>query len=168
MVSSKKTHKKKAIFLDRDGVLIKERGDYTYLMKDVHINKGVIPFLQEMQKRKYLLIIISNQGGIPQGFFSMDDVEHIHEYITTLFSESGVSLTDIYYCPHHQKHGNCLCRKPDSLMIEKAISYHNIDAASSYMIGDTQRDIDAAIKAGVQPIKIEANENLKTILKKIT
>lgn len=167
MEINKKNNLHKAVFLDRDGVLIRERGEYTYKMVDVQINEGVVSFLQEITKRGYLAIVISNQGGIPQGIYNKLDVDKIHHFLNTYFLRHQITLTEIYYCPHHQKTGRCFCRKPDSMMIEKALHMHRIEAKKSYMIGDTQRDVDAAVKAGIHPIKIEANQNLLTIIKEI-
>jgi D-glycero-D-manno-heptose 1,7-bisphosphate phosphatase len=65
----------------------------------------------------------------------------------------------VFYCPHHPQTGNCLCRKPGSLLVEKALSKYKINPALSWFIGDKQRDMDAGMGAGVRGILIEPNEN---------
>lgn len=158
---------KKAVFFDRDGVINNERGDYTYLIEDFEINPGVINGMKTLQKAGYLLIAITNQGGIAKGIYTHKHVELINDFIFKELKKQGVEIQDIYYCPHHESTGNCLCRKPGSLLFEKAIALNEISAKNSFMIGDSDRDIIAAEKVGIKGIKIEPNENIEDICKKI-
>jgi len=157
----------KAIFFDRDGVINRERGDYTYKIKDFVINDGVIDTLKTLYDYGYLLIIISNQGGISKNIYSKNDVEKLHQYLLFELERHNINITEIYYCPHHSDNEKCLCRKPESLLFEKAIARYNINVSQSYMIGDSQRDIVAAEKVGIKGIKIEPNDDLRKILKLI-
>ena len=157
----------KAIFLDRDGVINEERGDYTWLLEDFRINPGVLEALRQWQADGYLLIIISNQGGVAKGIYAKKDVDYLHLHLERSLSNQGIRLTAIYYCPHHPHSGLCICRKPDSLLLEKACARFGIDPSVSYFIGDTQRDMDAAIKAGIHPVKINPNDPLTTVLARI-
>lgn len=157
---------KKAIFLDRDGVINVERG-YTHKLEDFVILPDLIEVLQLFQKKGYLLIVISNQSGIAKGLYKQSEVEVLHKYMTDEFTKNGIKLSEIYYCVHHPDVSNCICRKPDSLFVEKALARFNIDASGSYFIGDKERDTEAAEKAGVKGILIEANISLKTILNQI-
>src|SRR6056297_1027253 len=150
----------KAIFLDRDGVINKETGDYNYKPEDFIINEGVKEALQYFIDKNYLIIVITNQGGIGKGLYSKKDVEILHESLIKELSKEKITLTEIYYCPHHPSTSNCLCRKPDNILNEKALAKFNIDPATSYFIGDTDRDIQAAKKSGLSAIKIPANDNL--------
>jgi D-glycero-D-manno-heptose 1,7-bisphosphate phosphatase len=154
---------RKVIFLDRDGVINKERGEYTYKVTDFIINEGVINFLKSVQGIGFDLIIITNQGGISKGIYNKNDVCLVHDHMLTLFKKEGITILDIYYCPHHSDLEKCICRKPDSLMLEKAIARFNIDKSLSFMIGDSQRDIEAATKAGIKSFKIESNTNLNQL-----
>ncbi len=156
-----------AIFLDRDGVLIKERGDYTWLLEDVKINKNVPEALQQFSNVGFLLIVISNQAGIGKGLYTQQDADYIHLHIARNLAMSGITITEFYYCPHHPTTTKCLCRKPDSLLLEKAIARFNIDPKKSYFIGDADRDIEAGQKAGVASIKIEPNGDLLEVCKEI-
>ncbi|MEE4196896.1 MAG: HAD family hydrolase [Bacteroidales bacterium] len=157
----------KAVFFDRDGVINKERGEYTYLPKDFILNEGIIPSLNKLQEKGFLLIIISNQGGIAKELYTRGQVETVHQYLTDELKKHEIQLTEIYYCPHHAAFENCLCRKPKSLMLEKAIARFAIDTQQSYMIGDSERDIIAAEKVGLNTIKIEPNENIEKFVEKI-
>lgn len=154
----------KAVLLDRDGVINRERGDYTYRIEDLEVNPGVVEALRIFRDKGYKLIVITNQGGIAKGLYSREEMEALNKYLTDIMEQQGIELLDIYYCPHHPSHGNCICRKPDSLLLEKAIARYGLDASSSYFIGDTERDITAGTKAGVMTIRTEPNSNLLTIV----
>ena len=157
---------KKAVFLDRDGVINVERG-YTYRLEDFVILPDLIEVLQLLQKKEYLLIVVSNQSGVAKELYKQTDVEILHKFMVEEFTKNGIKLSEIYYCVHHPDVTKCICRKPDSLFVEKALARFDIDAKQSYFIGDTERDTEAAEKAGVKGILIEANISLKTILDQI-
>lgn len=159
--------KNKAVFLDRDGVLNRERDAYTWEIKDFEILPDVVPALQRLQKKGYKLVVITNQGGIGKGLFTFEDVENVHQYLRDYLGKEGITLDEIYYCFHHPLTGSCICRKPDSLLVEKAISRFNIDPAASYFIGDKERDIMAGEKMGVTGILIEQNTSLLEAIKQI-
>lgn len=154
----------RVVFLDRDGVVNVERGDYTWKIEDFTLTAGLIPFLKAIYKKGYLVIIISNQGGIGKGVCTMEDVEKAHQYLKRELAKHDLYLTDIYYCPHHPNTGKCLCRKPEPLLLEKAIARYQVDIQYSYFIGDTQRDIEAGEKVGVKTIRVEPNEDLNHYL----
>jgi D-glycero-D-manno-heptose 1,7-bisphosphate phosphatase len=153
----------KAVFLDRDGVINVERG-YTHKLEDFVILPDLIEVLQLLESKGYLLIVVSNQSGIAKGLYKQSDVEVLHAFMTKEFTKNGIKLSEIYYCVHHPDVSRCICRKPDSLFVEKALARFNIDPSKSYFIGDKERDTAAAEKAGVKGILIEANSSLKTIL----
>lgn len=145
-------HKTKCIFLDRDGVLNEELGDYLHRPEDLIIPEGVVEGLQLLKKAGYLLIVITNQAGIAKGLYNAEVVYTIHEKMQ---EASGNALDDIYFSPYHEAFsGKSLSRKPGSLLLEKAIAKYNIDLAQSWMIGDRARDMEAGYKAGVKTIHI--------------
>ncbi len=157
----------KAVFLDRDGVINDGTLYYTFKIEDFKLNEGVLDGLKILQKADYKLIIITNQGGVAKGIYSIDDVENIHQYMNQLLTNNGINIDAVYYCPHHSDISKCDCRKPGSLLFEKAIEKFDIDRSLSYMIGDSQRDIEAAQKADIKGIKINKNENILPWCKKI-
>ncbi|MCW3101721.1 MAG: histidinol-phosphate phosphatase family protein [Bacteroidetes bacterium] len=152
----------KAIFLDRDGVINTERG-YTHRLADFVILPDLYENLKLYLKKGYLLIVISNQSGIAKGLYTQAEVEVIHSFLTNELVKNGIQLSEIYYCVHHPDVSRCICRKPDSLFVEKALARFNIDPSKSYFIGDKDRDVEAAEKAGVKGILIEANSPLRLI-----
>lgn len=159
---------KKAVFLDRDGVLNKELGDYVCHFKDFEVlTHNFVPLL-ELQKRGYLLIVITNQGGLAKGWYSDETLTQMHEHLREIYAANGINLTEIYYCNHHPVYtSNCLCRKPGSLMLEKAIARFNIDPTKSYFIGDRERDVIAGEAAGVKGILINSDQPISEVMSQI-
>jgi len=151
----------KAIFLDRDGV-INSNANHYYVFKssDFTLNPNVIETLKSFIKKGFLLIIISNQGGVSKAKYTKADIKKLDDYMISLFAKSNIQILESYYCPHHSSIEKCICRKPNSLMIEKAVARFNISISDSYMIGDSDRDIEAANKLEIKGIKVEANKNL--------
>jgi len=157
----------KAIFLDRDGVINHDPGDYTYALSEFHILPTVMDTLKRLQEEGFLLILITNQGGIAKGLYSHEVVNEIHDYFLNECANQGITISDIFYSPHHPDFGESLSRKPGSLMIERACAKHGIDPKSSWMIGDKQRDLVAGEAAGVRGILLPVNGNLSTVLPNI-
>ena len=141
----------KCVFLDRDGVLNRERGEYTYKLDDFEVLAGVPEALRLLKDNGYLLIVVTNQAGIAKQLYKKEDVLACHNKL----QDSCQSLVDaIYYAPGHPNYSESLSRKPDSLMLERAIAKYNIDPAQSWMVGDSLRDIEAAEKVGVNSILV--------------
>jgi D-glycero-D-manno-heptose 1,7-bisphosphate phosphatase len=153
----------KAIFLDRDGVINRERG-FTFRLEDFEILPGLIDSLKEFRRRGFLIIVVSNQSGIAKGLYTQADVEILHLFLNETLEKEQLAFDEIYYCMHHPDISRCICRKPDSLFIEKALARFNISPALSYFIGDKKRDVEAAQKAGVMGILIEPNTPLTELM----
>ena len=147
----------KALFLDRDGIINKERGDYTWRKEDFEFTEGLTGFLKRALEKNYVLIVVTNQGGIEKGLYSMADVEGLHLWMTNELKKEGIDILDIYYCPHHDKFQRCLCRKPGSLLLEKATAIYSIDKENSLMIGDRRRDVEAAERIGIKGMIVDSN-----------
>jgi len=155
----------KAIFLDRDGVINRKGGPYyIYFIEDFILNEGVPEALKYFADKGYLLIIITNQGGIAKGIYTEEQLQEVHKYMTDLLKMYGVNISGIYYCPHHPDVSPCDCRKPGTLLFEKAIKDFNIDPSSSWMIGDSDIDILAADKMGIKGILIPENGNMMELI----
>ncbi|MBS2097898.1 D-glycero-alpha-D-manno-heptose-1,7-bisphosphate 7-phosphatase [Carboxylicivirga linearis] len=159
----------KAVFIDRDGVINNDEGHYyIYKPEDFKLNNGIIEGLSLLQKNGFKLIIVTNQGGVAKGEYTEMDVQKVHQHFLNLMAEAGIEIAAIYYCPHHNKIADCECRKPKPGMILKALDEHQISAESSYLIGDSPRDIEAGEKAGLkQCFKIEANNSIVPVCKLI-
>lgn len=160
--------KNRAVFLDRDGVLNKELGDYVCKVEDFKILEHNFVPLKKIQDRGYLLIIVTNQGGIAKGWYTEETLATMHGKLLAAYKENGIQISEIYYCHHHPDYtGKCLCRKPGSLMLEKAIARFNIDASQSYFIGDNERDMMAAEGAGLNGILIKSDQPIGEVLDRI-
>lgn len=154
---------KKAIFLDRDGVINHDPGDYTASLKEFIILPDVIPTLAKWSSLGFFIVVITNQGGIAKERYTLEGFYEIDDYMRTKFLNGGVNYLETYFCPHHDAIGHCLCRKPKPGMVEKALARHGIDPKQSVMIGDKWRDLEAAESAGVKGIKVDVNQSLKTV-----
>ena len=156
--------KTKAVFLDRDGVLNYEIGDYICRFEDFKILDN-FNALKTLSHRGYLLIVATNQGGLAKGWYSEDELAKMHNHLKQEYLKNGVEFTDIFYCPHHPDFtGDCDCRKPKPGLLMQGIERYNIDPSKSYFIGDRERDIEAATAAGVKGILIESNQPLSEVL----
>jgi D-glycero-D-manno-heptose 1,7-bisphosphate phosphatase len=156
----------KAIFLDRDGVINKEIG-YVFRTEDFILTNDIIPSLKKLQAAGFIFIVVTNQSGIAKELYTHEDVARVHGHMLSLLGENGITISEIYYCPHHSDVEPCTCRKPDSGMIEKGIARFNIDVSRSFMIGDKERDIEAATKAGVRSFHIESDSPIGGIVEEI-
>ncbi len=159
---------KKTVFLDRDGV-INNNANHYYIFKpeQLEINPDAIENIVQLNRAGYLVIVVSNQGGISRGLYSSADVDKIHELIQAEVERQGGHIANFYYCPHHSKLEKCLCRKPEPLMLQKAIAVHHVDMDNAFMIGDSQRDIEAANRAGIKAFQIESNTSVGHVVEKI-
>ncbi len=148
----------KAIFLDRDGIINEEIGDYVMRLEDFKLLPRLGEALLGYQKLGYLIIVITNQGGLAKGLYDQNDLQKMHDFFLKEMDKIGVKISEIYFCPHHPDfNGQCLCRKPGSLLVEKALARFNIDPSQSYFIGDRQRDADAGNAVGVKGILVPSN-----------
>ena len=143
--------RQKAIFLDRDGVLNEERGDYVWLLRDFKIVPDIIDVLKELKANGYLLIVVTNQAGIAKGRYTHEQMQQCHDFFQR---ESGNLIDHFYYAPNHPDYSESLTRKPDSLMWEKAMAKFSIDPIQSWMIGDKERDLIPAQKFNMKTIRI--------------
>lgn len=158
---------RKALFLDRDGVINLERDDYVWKPEDFRLCPNIAKNLKVFQDANYLLIVITNQGGIAKGLYEHADVKRTHAYMKDLLAAEGVQIDEIYYSPYHDSKGKSLGRKPGSLLFEKAIYSFDIDPKQSFMIGDKERDTIPAEKLGIKSFLIEKNTDINFVLSHI-
>ncbi len=157
--------KNKAVFLDRDGVLNQEMGDYVCKLEDFHVLEQNIEPLKKLQDKGYLLIVATNQGGLAKGWYSEEELAKMHHKLREVYKAHDVEFTDIFYCPHHPDFtGDCDCRKPKPGMLLRGIAKYNIDPALSYFIGDRERDVEAGTAAGVKGILINSDQPISEVL----
>lgn len=158
----------KAIFLDRDGVLI-DNSEHYYIWRNDQLRfvEGVFDNLKYLIQKDYQLFIVSNQGGISKGLYAKNDVFDLHNQLMQTFGKNNIPVTDFVFCPHHPEIEKCICRKPNSVMIEKLLAKYQLNREESWFIGDSQSDIEAAGKVGIQSIKIQANSNMYPYISKL-
>lgn len=142
----------RCVFLDRDGVLNADELYYTFRTEDVVVLPGVAQALRLLQGLGYKLIVVTNQAGIAKKLYSGADVWAVHR---TIEQATGVRFDDLFFSPHHPDHSTrSLRRKPDSLMLERAMAKYRIDPTTSWMIGDRESDVQAGLKASVRTIRL--------------
>jgi mannose-1-phosphate guanylyltransferase/phosphomannomutase len=165
-----KRHKRPAIFLDRDGTLV----------KDVHLlhqqeQLELYPFsgraVKKVNDSDYLCLLITNQPVVARNLCDESGVRKIHNKLETLLAEEGAYLDDIYFCPHHPDRGypgenpdfkiDCECRKPKTGMVDKAAQEFNLDLAASWLIGDTTTDLQTGKNAGMRTILLRTGKGGK-------
>jgi D-glycero-D-manno-heptose 1,7-bisphosphate phosphatase len=127
-----------AVFLDRDGTIIKDNG-YIGNSDEVEFYPFTFEALKLLQE-KFLLFIVTNQSGIGKGLLKEKDVEDLNDYILNRLNEKGVKIEELYYCPHTTE-DKCNCKKPLPYFIDLAAEKYNIDKGRSYVIGDHPSDI---------------------------
>ena len=152
------TKRRRAAFLDRDGVINIDRG-YVYRWEDFDFVPGVLEGARRLHELDYALVVVSNQSGIGRGFFSEVQFHALSDWMRDKFISAGAPLSGIYFCPHHptEAHGRylqtCDCRKPAPGMLLSAASDLHLDLGASAMFGDKPSDLKAALAAGV-PLRV--------------
>jgi len=152
--------KQKAIFLDRDGVLNKNRSDYVKSLSELEIFPFIPECIKKLRKLEYKIIVITNQSAINRGLMNINELEKIHDKIQNFLVKHQTKIDKFYYCPHTPKE-NCFCRKPNPGLLLSAIDDFSIDVNQSWFIGDSDSDISAGIKVGCKTFKINNEANLK-------
>ncbi len=144
---------KKALILDRDGVINCEKG-YVGRVKDFEFLDGVFEALREARRKGYLLVIVTNQAGIARGYYTEEDYHRLTEWMLRKLRDEGVEITAVYYDPYHPEgtgryRRDSLRRKPHPGMILEAAREHSLDLAASALVGDKLSDVEAGRRAGV-------------------
>jgi len=140
--------KKKIIFLDRDGVINKEV-NYLHHIKDFIFIEGIFESMHYLKKLGYEFIVITNQSGIGRGFYKENDYKKIDLWMKKIFRKHNLDILQSVHCPHAPEE-NCNCRKPKTGMFEFCFQEYSISKEDSWMIGDSERDIEASLAAGIK------------------
>jgi len=155
----------KAAFLDRDGVINIDHG-YVYKWENFDFCKGAIEGMRNLLSCDFKIIIITNQSGIARGIFNEKDYLMLTKRYVKQLEMHGIKITAIYHCPHHPSfsdfpYDKCDCRKPNPGLFNKAIRKFNFSLEKSVAIGDKERDLEAAKRAGIkQRFMINDGDNL--------
>lgn len=146
----------KAIFFDRDGVLNLDKG-YVYRSDDFFWVEGAVEAIKFARSRGYLIFVVTNQSGVARGFYRIEDVIQLHEWMNEELKKFGTKIDQFFYCPYHDEgvvpkfiKSNHPDRKPNPGMILRAMKEFSVDREKSLLIGDKQSDMEAARRAGVE------------------
>ena len=143
-----------AVFLDRDGVLNRERG-FVHNAEELEILDGVPEACDRLAELGFVRVVVTNQSGVARSLFSESDLAETHAKLRT-----HCNVDAIYYCPHHPEEGeppyrcDCECRKPKPGMLLRAADELGIDLANSWLVGDAPRDLEAGALAGCRTIAV--------------
>jgi len=146
-----RSNKNAAIFLDRDGTIIEDRG-HLRDPSDVVLFPETFPALRKLQDY-FLLFIVTNQAGIAEGKISRSDANRVNSGIVAALAEGGVEVTDVYVCPHRRS-DNCHCIKPKPYFLKRAATLYGLDLSKSFTVGDHPHDIQLAKNVGARGIYV--------------
>lgn len=165
-------NKQKAIFLDRDGTINKYVG-FLRNIDELELLPDVPEAIKLINTSEYLAVVVTNQPVIARGEITLSELNEIHNKMETLLGEEGCYIDALYYCPHHPHKGyegeitelkiECECRKPKPGMLLQAAKELNIDLSRSWMIGDSDSDVQAGLAAGCKSILIEEDGLLSAV-----
>ncbi|WP_421378598.1 D-glycero-alpha-D-manno-heptose-1,7-bisphosphate 7-phosphatase [Bacillus salacetis] len=147
---------KKAVFLDRDGVInevLSKRVKFVNKPSDIHYLKKVPKAIKMLNGKGFKVFVVTNQGGVGLGYLTEAGLDKIHEKMKQDIENEGGFVEEFASCIH-KPHEGCECRKPEAGMILSLANKHGIDLSQSYMIGDREPDIEAGKKAGCSTILI--------------
>jgi D-glycero-D-manno-heptose 1,7-bisphosphate phosphatase len=146
---------RKALFLDRDGVINVNHG-YVATRERTDFIEGIFDLCRLAHDRGYMTVVVTNQAGIARGYYSEDEFKAYMHWMEKEFERHGSMLDAVYYCPHHPSVGRgaylqvCDCRKPAPGMLLRAASELDIALADSVLVGDKPSDMEAGRRAGIK------------------
>jgi len=151
----------KAAFLDRDGVINRKaptEDEYVTRWEEIKILPGVPQAIALLNQASFRVILVSNQRSVAKGLITAADLDSLHRRMCDELARAGAKIDGVYYCPHDLQ-PPCGCRKPQPGMLLQAARAHEIDLAASWMIGDSDKDVEAGKKAGCRTVRVlRANE----------
>lgn len=142
-----------AVFLDRDGVINENRDDHVKSWREFAFMPGVFTPLRRLAESGLAVVVISNQSAVGRGLISQQELDTIHRQMTREIKRNGGRVDAIHYCPHHPADG-CDCRKPRPGLLLRAATRLNLDLSRSFLVGDAQSDLEAALSAGCRPVLV--------------
>ncbi|MCI0531702.1 MAG: HAD family hydrolase [candidate division Zixibacteria bacterium] len=149
----------KAVFLDRDGTVIQERG-HIGRIRQVKFIRGSATALRSLQELGFRIIVVSNQSGVARGIITDKQVKTVNRFMRSELRKKRVKIDRVFYCPHHPRHGvnryvrACKCRKPLTGMIDTACKSYGISLKNSYVVGDKIADVLLGKNAGSKSILV--------------
>ena len=157
----------KAVFLDRDGTVIYERG-YITVAEKVELLPGVAGAIVRLRAAGWKVLIVTNQGCVGRGMITEEELGAIHFRMLAMLGGEGAEVDGVYYCPHHPEGSvpeyaiECDCRKPRPGLLERAAGEHDLDLEQCIIVGDTMRDLGAGRAAGTRAILVLTGHGKET------
>ncbi len=151
----------RCVFFDRDGVVNQSPGPgYVERLEDFHLQPAFVAAARVALACGYAVAVATNQRGVARGIVSMRTVEAIHAHLTAALAAQGIPLLGVFCCPHERD--TCTCRKPQPGLLLAAAREHNLDLGASWMVGDSETDIEAGRRAGCRTILISEKPGQQT------
>jgi D-glycero-D-manno-heptose 1,7-bisphosphate phosphatase len=150
------------VLLDRDGVINHDSDDFIKSPDEWQPIDGSLEAIALLNRHCYKAIVISNQSGIARGLFDEEMLASIHDKMHRLLADKGGEIEAVYYCPHSPE-SNCNCRKPKPGLLKQFALEKKADLTEVYFVGDTMRDIDAALTAGAIPLLVQTGKGQQTV-----
>ncbi|HXG60690.1 MAG TPA: HAD family hydrolase [Planctomycetota bacterium] len=150
---------RRAVFLDRDGTLVEERG-YVTTPEDLVLLPGAAAAVRALREAGWKVFVVSNQAAVARGLITEDELAAIHLRLAALLAAEGARLDGLYVCPHHPEGTieayalECGCRKPRPGLLEQAAREHDLDLARCVTVGDSPRDLEAGKAAGTRTVLV--------------
>lgn len=149
------------VILDRDGVINEDSDAFVKSLDEWHPIAGSIDAIARLSKYGFTVAVATNQSGLGRGLFTLDDLEAMHHRLCEMVETAGGHVAGIFYCPHTPD-DNCDCRKPKAGLIDAIEREFNTSARGAWMIGDSQRDLEAGIKKGCVPVLVRTGKGKNT------
>lgn len=147
----------KVLFIDRDGTLIVEPGDFQVdSPAKVRLVEDVIPSLLTLRDHGYRFVMVSNQDGLGTDAFPQDDFDKAHGLAMSLFETQGIRFDEVFVCPHLPE-DNCECRKPRAGLLTGYLAANTIDRSASAVVGDRETDMELAARIGIAGIPVNCD-----------
>lgn len=140
-----------AVFLDRDGTLIEDRG-HLGEPSEVWFLPGVMEALRRLRE-DFLFFIVTNQSGVAEGVLTLEQVAQVNAHVVSMLAGAGLKITATYVCPHRRGDG-CPCIKPNPHFLHRAAAEYGVDLRRSFVVGDHPHDVELAKRAGAQGVYV--------------
>jgi len=152
----------KLIILDRDGVINQDSDDFIKSPDEFIPIPGSLEAISKLNQAGYTVIVITNQSGLSRELFSVEDLNDMHEKFRRLLGDVNGKVNGILYCPHGPD-DNCHCRKPKPGLFKEVAQRYNISLKGVPAVGDSLRDLEAALAVGATPILVKTGKGPRTL-----
>jgi len=152
----------RALFLDRDGVICRDRVDYVKSWEEFRFLPGVKAGLRRLREAGIPVLVITNQSVINRGIITREALEALHRKMIREIVRAGGGISGIYYCPHRPDEG-CDCRKPGTALLQQAARDHRLNLKQCLFVGDTLKDLEAGRGVGCRTLLVQTGQGRETL-----